>query len=188
LPALADDSAYVTQLGLLHWRLGRPDTAEARLFQAKLMEREGKYGQALEAYQSLMIDSPRGSSVQRAAGRALLRAAGRALNSGRADRAAGHLEVVLAHEPCNLRANYVLQLAYLRLDRRAELERLVARFESTYSCFQIPTKLVAISFGQENLAIAAHLEGDLDDAVVHGYRAKHPDADARAYRVRHPAD
>jgi hypothetical protein len=42
-----------------------------------------------------------------------------------------------------------------------------------------------LAFSQENAQFAAFQEGDLNDAIVHGFRAKHPETSSRAYAVKH---
>jgi tetratricopeptide (TPR) repeat protein len=174
LPTIGEDTYYVVQLGLLHWRLGRLDSTYARAFLAQMLERQGHYAQALEIYQDLLGRVPRDSAVHREACRAVYRAGINALNSGRTDRAIDLLETVLAHEACNLKANLALQLAYLRTSRRRDLERLVKRIEAIYAYFQFPTKELVLAFSEENLTFAAFQAGDYDAAVVHAHKAKYP--------------
>ena len=118
LPALGEDTYYLAQLGLLHWRLDRRDSPPGRFFRANLLERAGRDAQALEIYRDLLSAVPRGGVVHREACRAVLRAGINALNAGRTDHAIALLQAVLAREPCNIKANFTLQLAYLRTSQR----------------------------------------------------------------------
>lgn len=174
LPALGEDTYYLAQLGLLNWRLDRHHSPSGRFFRANLLEREGKASQALEIYHDLLSAVPTGSIVHREACRAILRAGIDALNAGRTDRALTLLQTVLAQEPCNIKANFTLQLAYLRTARTKDLVRLVERMEATYDAFQFPTKSLVLSFAHENLAFASFQQGDLENAIIQLNRAKHP--------------
>jgi hypothetical protein len=174
LPALREDTFYVAQLGLLHWRLGRDDSPYARLARAGLLERDGLGAQALEIDHDLLATEPAGSAIGREAGRAVLRAGINALNSGRIQSAIALLETTIAHEPCDLKANLGLQLAYLRAGRWRDVGRMVRRIEAVYARFQFPTKAVVLSFSHENARLAAFEAGDLETALVEGYKAKHP--------------
>jgi tetratricopeptide (TPR) repeat protein len=171
LPAFREDTFYVAQLGLLDFRRGRR-TPEGRLFRANLLERQGRYAQAMHDYQELIASTPPGTAVRREAVRAVLRAGLHALNGQRYDLACGWLEQVIREEPCNLKANYALQLAYLRTWRRADLERMVRRIVATYECFQMPTKAIVISSSYENAMLAAYREHDLAAAYQYSLKAK----------------
>jgi hypothetical protein len=174
LPVIGQDTDYVAQLGLLQWRLDRLGSPHARAFLASMLEQQGRSAQALEISRDLLVQVPRHSAVHREACRAVFRAGIDALNAGRTERAIDLLETVLAQEPCDLKANFALQVAYLRTSRRRDLERLVKRIEAVYAYFQFPTKALVLASGEENLQLAAFQAGDLDAAVVHAYKAKHP--------------
>jgi len=158
LPALAQDTFFVAQTGLLDHRLHREHTPEGRLFDAVLLERHGHYAQAVDRYQQFVAESPRGSAIRREAIRALMRAAIHALNAGRNEQATALLEMVAAADPCNIKANYALQLACLRTGRRAELERLVAEMVAIYRWFQMPTKGIVLANSYENLLLTTSRE------------------------------
>ena len=174
LPSLGEDTFYVAQKGLLDFRMGREHTPAGRLFRANLLERQGRYAQARGVYEALVAGSVKGSVVHREALRAILREGTLALNAGRFDDAIDRLEAVLRDEPCNLKANYALQLAYLRTDRRADLERLVRRIEATYVHFQMPTKAIVLASSHENEMFAALRIGDMDATFRHAVKAKNP--------------
>ena len=174
LPALREDTFYVAQRGLLDFRRGRLGTVEGRLFRANLMERQGRYAQALDEYRSLIRGTPRESATHREAIRAILRAALHAMNGQRNDQAIAWLEEVLADEPCNLKANYALQLAYLRDRRRADVERLVRRIAAIYAYYQMPTKAIVLASSYENAMLAAFREHDAEAAAAYAAKAKKP--------------
>jgi len=158
LPALAEDTFFVAQTGLLDHRVHRARTREGRLFEAVLLERQGHFAQAFETFEQLLVESPPGSAVRREAIRALLRAAIHALNTGRNEQAIAQLEAVVEADPCNIKANYALQLACLRTGRRADLERLVSELTAVYRWFQMPTKTIVLANSHENLLLATSPE------------------------------
>lgn len=174
LPALREDTFYVAQSGLLDYRRGRDGTPAGRLFRANLLERQGRYAQAMNVYMALVAESPKGGAIHREGTRAILREATHALNGGRYDRACEWFELVLREEPCNLKANYGLQLAYLRTDRRVEVGRLVRRIEAAYAYFQMPTKDIVLAMSHENEMFAALRGGDADAAFAAAVRTRKP--------------
>ena len=88
------------------------------------------------------------------------------INSGSTVAAIDTLCFVLDHEPCNLKALYVLQLAALR-ERRFDLVRAAAgRTTEIYKRFDTLTKAPVLAACNENLAAAAFLEGKLDEALA----------------------
>ncbi len=185
-PPLHEDFAFTMQRCLLDWRLGREDSHEAQLYRAELYERQGQESVAEQGYREIVTSVERGTAVHHEACRGLLRIGIVALNAGRLNRATELIESVLAHEPCNLKANFALQLAYLRTSRRPDLERLVKRIERIYARYQYPTKMLMVSFSHDNARFAAFLAGDLKDAMIHDFRAKHPEVSSKSYRVKHP--
>ncbi len=170
LPAFQEDTFYVAQMGLIDHRRGRRDSDFFKLFEANLRERQGRYAQAMDGYQEVIRSTPKDSAVHREALRAVLRAGLHALNGQKNEQARVLLEQVLGEEPCNLKANYALQLACLRTGRRSELECLVKRLVATYGAFQMPTKAIVMASSYENAMIAALREHDI--AAVESYSAK----------------
>jgi len=185
-PLLDEDFAFTMQRGLVDWRLGRLDSPRAQIFRADLYERQGQEAVAEQAYRDIMMSVQRGTPVHHEACRGLLRIGIVAFSTGLLNRATELLEAVLAQEPCNLKANFALQMAYLRTSRRPELERLVNRIDSIYARYQYPTKMLIVSFSHENAKFAAYLAGDLEDAIIHDFRAKHPEVLSKSYRLKHP--
>jgi hypothetical protein len=174
LPALGEDTFYVAQSGLLDYRMGRMHTFEGRLFSANLLERQGRYSQAMQIYEALVEETPKETANHREALRAVLREGTNALNGERFDDAINWFELVLRDEPCNLKANYALQLAYLRNGQRAEVERLVRRIELTYSYFQMPTKEIVLALSHENEMFAAMREGDTESTFKYAVKVRKP--------------
>ncbi|MDG3005855.1 tetratricopeptide repeat protein [Paludisphaera mucosa] len=174
LPALREDTFYVAQLGLLDFRRGRRETPAGRLFQANLLERQGRYAQSMDLYQEILSKEPRETAVYREALRAVLRAGLHALNGQRNDLACRWLEQVMRAEPCNLKANFALQIAYLRTWRRDDLDRTVRRIVAIYGYFQMPTKQIVLAASHENALFAAYRDHDLAAAYTHSLKAKKP--------------
>jgi hypothetical protein len=174
LPSLGEDTFYVAQTGLLDFRMGRLQTFEGRLFSANLLERQGRYSQAMQVYEALVEETPKNGAIHREALRAVLREATHAINGERFDDAIRWFELVLRDEPCNLKANFALQLAYLRNGQRADVERLVRRIELTYSYFQMPTKGIVLALSHENEMFAAIREGDTKAAFEYAVKVRKP--------------
>ena len=130
--------------------------------------------QAMEKYQSLVATTPPDSATHREAVRAILRAAIHALNGQRIDQAIAWFEQVLREEPCNLKANYGSQLAYLRTRRRLELERLVRRLAAVYGYFQMPTKAIVLASSYENAMLAAYRDRDIIDGEAFATKSRKP--------------
>jgi tetratricopeptide (TPR) repeat protein len=165
MPALREDTYFITQKGLLENALGR-DTPEARLYHAGILERCSLYQQAEATYEQLLAELPARSPVRREACRAILRTTVNDMNAGRANAAARELEYVLAAEPCNLKANYTLQIAYLRCKRYSEIPRLVQRMDDIYNFFQYPNKY-AVQYAAHCTAEAAdYRRGDPNAAIM----------------------
>jgi len=173
LPSLGEDSYFIAQQGLLEDALGKR-TSEVRLYRADLDELAGKRHQADVAYESLIADADTPSPVRREACRALLRSAIDALNAGRTNAAAKQLEQVLATEPCNLKANYALQFAYLRSGHYRSVPQLAQRLEAVYRSFQFPSKLAAVSASYQNAVVADAARGNTELAVAHGRKVAKP--------------
>jgi tetratricopeptide (TPR) repeat protein len=172
LPSLREDTFYIAQLGLLDYRRGQVTTSEGRIFFANQLEREGRYAQAAAMYSALLAEEPEGSAVRREASRSILRDGAYAFNAGRTEDAIRRFELVLREEPCNLKANYALQLAYLRTGRRAEVEDMVRRIEATYAHFHALTKAIVLAQSRENAMFATLKDGEMDATFRHAVEAK----------------
>jgi hypothetical protein len=158
LPMIRQNGEVVDQIGFLDARLGKP-TAEAALHEAKVLEQEGKPDQAQQAFAAVLRDH-RDGAIGREAVRGLLARAIDMLNSGRATDAVAILETVLAADPCNVKANYALEAAYLRVHRLERIGELAARMRAIYKHVTAITKVTVLASAQENLADAAYLQGD----------------------------
>ena len=173
MPVLRENTDYTAQVGLLEHQLRRNSPA-TRLFAANLLEHEGFNEQALEHYERLVNDKALPNPLRREACRGVLRSAVNALNSGSISSAMDQLRRVLIVEPCNLKANYVLQLACLHSGRSDELSPLVDQIYATYGCFRFPNKKVVLAASRQNAFFTAVQAGDLNRAWEHSVRMKNP--------------
>jgi hypothetical protein len=159
LPMTRQNSDLVDQVGLLQARLGMP-TPEATLHRAKTLERLGRLDEAEALFASILREGAPAGPIRREASRALLRRGIRELNSGEAKSAIDSLEGVLDADPCNVKSNYALQVAYLRSMRFDSVGPLAARMRKVYRFFNTLTKLPVLAATEENVAYAAYLAGD----------------------------
>jgi hypothetical protein len=157
VPILGQTSEIALQRGLLASRLGE-DTPEATLYQARVLETQGKREEAETFFASLLSDDAVPGPVRREAARGILRRGIRELNSGETVPAIQSLEAVLAADPCDVKANYVLELAYLRAARFASVADLAVRLRATYRFFRDDAKMSVLASAQENVAYAAYLQ------------------------------
>jgi hypothetical protein len=165
LPSMSEDTYFIAQRGLLEDALGR-STPAAQLYRANLNERAGKYHQADVTYERLAMDQDTPGPVRREACRSMLRSAIDSLTAARADAALELLEKVLIVEPCNLKANYALQLTCLRSGRYQRVSALAQRMEAVYRYFQFPSKLAAVSASYQNALVANAALGNTEAAVT----------------------
>jgi tetratricopeptide (TPR) repeat protein len=155
LPVLAESSDLAVQRGLLENRLGE-ETTEASLYRAKVLQGLGRLDEA-DALFGHLAGSGAPPAVGREAERALLRRGIRELNSGETANAIETLQGVLANDPCNVKANYVLQLAYLRARRFEEVVGLAGQMRAIYRLFRDQTKLSVLAATEENVAYSEYL-------------------------------
>lgn len=158
LPLLREDADVALERGLLEARLGE-QTPEARLYRAKVLQSEGLLDEAEETFGSLLVSEPDGP-VRRESARGVLRRGIRKLNAGEVGSAIQSLEAVLEADATNLKANYVLQLAYLRASRFDSLRSLTRTMRRTYLFFRSDLRLPILATAQENVAYASYLEND----------------------------
>lgn len=173
LPVLQEDTYYVAQRALLEHQLGH-DTLFAKLHHATLLEREALYQQSLNGYREVISHAPIGSALRREASRALLRFAVHSMNSGDNTQAVEQLEELLALEPCNLKAIYMLQIAYLRCGKTRELYDLVDHLYETCSYLQFPTKRILLATVQQHATYAAMLDDDIDETWARWTKMRRP--------------
>jgi hypothetical protein len=172
-PVVAWNGDVLDEVGLLQSGLGMT-TPESRLHRAKALEFGGFFDQADEAFAGLLGDASASGAVRREAGRGLLRRGIRALNGGRPADALQALEVLLAADPCNVKASFVIQLAYLRAGRLSEVAGVAARLRGVYSYFGTLSKVPVLGASQENVASAAYLGGDAVAAQIEWKKLSDP--------------
>jgi hypothetical protein len=163
VPMIRMNSDVVDEIGLLHARLGR-QTPEAALHRARSLVQRGRLEEADALLSSMATAEDISPLVRLESIRALLRRGIREWNSGQAVAAAGTLEGVLEADPCNVKANYALELAYLRTGRFASVESLAARMRAIYRFFNTLDKVPVLGAVQENVVYAAYLAGDAEAA------------------------
>ncbi len=134
-------------------------SARTQLFSALREEAEGFYSRANQSYVALLSASTE-KAVWNEAFRGCLRLAIKDFNSGLIDRAASCLVRLTTLDSTCIKANYVLQMAYLRASRKGELEDTVARFETVYSCLQSLERSSLLASAHRRLA---DLEFDYHD-------------------------
>jgi hypothetical protein len=163
VPAVRRDSGFLEQIGMMQSRLGI-DSAEARLHRAIVLQRQGEFEPADALLASVAGEPSAAEAVRREAARGLLRRGIRSLNSGELANATDTLEAVLRVDPTNLKANYALEIAYLRASRFDAVPALAERVRGIYHYIGTVTKVSVLGANDENLAMAAYLRGDALEA------------------------
>lgn len=161
LPSLHSGTDILFEEGWLDRRIGQTTSTTSRLVQAVEEEEEHLSARAWTHYEQLMQTENPGE-VRAEAFRGALRLALRDLNSGLEERAAARLNELSALDPSCIKANYALQLADLRLHRKAALERDVLQFETVYKTFQSLEKIAPIASAHKRLA---ELDFETNDAA-----------------------
>ncbi|MBV8098049.1 MAG: hypothetical protein JOZ31_02715 [Verrucomicrobia bacterium] len=161
VPSLRFGTDIQFEEGWLDQRTGHSESVQSHLVNAIEEEEEHLSARAWEHYRQL-LDPKTPKPVRAEAFRGALRLALRDLNSGSEDKAVVRLGALLAEDPSCIKANYALQLADLRLHRKAELERDVAQFEAVYKTFESLEKIAPIAAAHRRLA---ELDFETNDAV-----------------------
>jgi hypothetical protein len=167
VPLIRENTAFLAQLGHLFSRAGAGEQAEARLWRAFQLERQGFGTQATAIYRELLSGSAQRSSLRRESSRGMVRAGIRALNATRYVGAAALLEDALSAFPCDVKANLALQLICLRTGDEARLTELVALAYATYEGYNLPGRKIVLAVCQENLCYAALDAHDPDRVLEH---------------------
>jgi hypothetical protein len=163
VPVLAFNTEVVFQHGWLDRKM-RFSSGAAQLYSAIREEQEHFDSRAAEHYTDVLDGRPDGP-IRDEAYRGALRMAVKDLNAGLIGRAADRLGQLQAIDPSCVKANYALQLAYLRTFRKEELQREVARFEAVYGCFQCLEKSGLIASAHRR---TAELDFDFRDTTKLG--------------------
>jgi tetratricopeptide (TPR) repeat protein len=172
-PLVCEDTWYVAQRGLLEDRVGA-NSPHARLYRSQLLERGGFHAQATAQYQDVASHAPRFSAVRREACRGLLRLAVRDLNSGSEQTAMRDLGLLVNMEPCDIKAMFALQLAYMRNGKQQELEQITEQFRATYRFLHFPNKRIVVSAAEERAFHFRFQKGEVEAALDHYRKMKNP--------------
>lgn len=171
LPAIREDGVFFLQVGRLESDLGRT-TPASDFYRAQRLAEDGFADQAQAAMLAALPTAQPDSVWHRELVKGLIIRAINELNSGQTNPAIALLETVLAADPCNLKANYALQIACLRAGRPDELRLLAARMRQTYRFLNTPTKRAVLAAAEEHLASAELQSGAPAQALAHWQRSK----------------
>jgi len=173
VPVITQDGDYLLQAGLLANALGLPDP-EAAYYRARLAEDAGFHFQARTIYlEGLSADQSQPALLRQHVD-SLLHHAANAMNAGELDSATALLEQVLVADPANLKANYSLQLAYLRSGNLTGLRMLRQRMTTVYSYFNTLLKEPVLANSMENEAAGELLGGDSAVALKEWIESRTP--------------
>ena len=170
-PVLRQDTYFIRQLGLIEFRLQR-STDHARLYQATEHDSYGRYEQAFQIWRSLCDSED--AAIKREALRAVQRFATQDYNAGRLIPARERLELVLQHQPANVKAVYFLQILAIRENDSAEVYRLCDWMYAITEHLNFSTTKVLKAVSQQNAAVAAAQRGDADETWLRMIGAKKP--------------
>jgi tetratricopeptide (TPR) repeat protein len=173
VPVITQDGEYLTQAGLLADALGLPEP-EAAYYRATVAEDAGYHFQARTMYLDGLSADRGQPALLRENVKGVLRHATNAMNAGELDSAAVLLAQALAADPANLKANYSLQLLYLRTGNIDGLRALNQRMMKVYAFFNTPVKLPVLADSIQNQAVGELLQGDAAAALTDWMRAKKP--------------
>jgi tetratricopeptide (TPR) repeat protein len=173
VPVITQDGEYLIQAGLLADALGLQDP-EAAYYRASLAEDAGYHFQARTMYLDGLATDRSQPALLRENVKGVLRHATNAMNAGELDSAAVLLTQALAADPANLKANYSLQLIYLRSGNIDGLRALNQRMAKVYAFFNTPVKLPVLADSIQNQAVGELLQGDAAAALTDWMRAKKP--------------
>jgi len=150
-------------------------TGEARLHEAQLLEGEGYSDQARGIYAEL-LESNSSASLKREVLKGLILSGVSAFNSGRYAVATEEFDTILFHDPLNLKANYALQLVYLRTGDLDKLRALAGQMDCIYSALNSPTKRPVLAWSWQNVAYGEYLAGNHQSALKWAirFRSKFP--------------
>lgn len=171
LPAIREDGAYFLQIGLLEAALNRP-TPAAALYRARKLAEDGFAQQAQAAMIAALPTVAPSSVAQRELEKGLLVSAIDELNSGQIVAASRLLQSILVADPCNLKANYALQIAAVRTGDLEALRGLSARMKQTYRFLNTPMKRAVLATSYEHLAFAEITSGTPSQALAQQRNSK----------------
>jgi len=173
IPVITQDGEYLIQTGLLADALGLQEP-EAAYYRASAAEDAGYHFQARTMYLDGLSEDRSQPALLRENVKGVLRHATNAMNAGELDSAAVLLAQALAADPANLKANYSLQLIFLRSGNIEGLRALNQRMMKVYAFFNTPVKLPVLADSIQNQAVGELLQGDAAAALTDWMRSKKP--------------
>jgi hypothetical protein len=173
LPMIKVDSYFIYQRGLIKSQLNINDN-ETKYYRAILTKNSGFYENSLQQLHSLLNQKNLDINLKRQVLRILLIIGINNINSMQLERGIKILEKVLKHNPIDLKANYALQLAYLRNDELDKLDELIIRFKGIYKYFNTLSKKSLLAFAVENAEISAYLHNDIEKSWQLHYEKSRP--------------
>jgi len=161
LPLVAQSTSFILQKGLLDSKLKRGSSDE-KLFRAKNLLDKNFNSQAL----SILIElSSANSATGRESRRLITKIGIDSLNSNNLNKSIPLIESVIRFDPTSLKANYALQLAYLRRGNDVGLENLFELQKKVYSRFNARSKKTVLASSYENLAFSSYKNARIDKAL-----------------------
>ncbi|MBW7877013.1 MAG: hypothetical protein H3C47_13615 [Candidatus Cloacimonetes bacterium] len=163
-PPLSQSSTFLMQKGLIQNRLGLA-TYEARFFQATQMEKIQRIYQSQKEYLDLLEQVPSHSVVGRECIRSLTRHGIYLINSAKYDAAIELLSQVMKYNHLNVKANYALQIAYIKSSRVHKIPELDRLLESSLKPVHSMKKRTILAISRHNHMLASYLMGDLKETL-----------------------
>jgi tetratricopeptide (TPR) repeat protein len=171
LPVLGQDTYYVAQRGVLDREQGI-ESDFATLQRAIALEKGARYDQAFSLIEPLLESEI--AAVRREALRGIMRFAIQDYNCARFELSRERFELVLRHQPCNVKLIYLLQLQGIREARIDSVNLMRDRMIETSNRLNFGTKTILRAASQQNAAIASGLQGDPDTIWAALEKAKRP--------------
>jgi hypothetical protein len=171
LPVLGQGTYYVAQRGVLD-REQKIESDFATLQRAIALEKGARYDQAFSLIEPLVESEI--ASVRREALRAIMRFAIQDYNCARFELSRERFELVLRHQPCNVKLIYLLQLQGIREARIDSVNIMRDRMIETSNRLNFGTKTILRAASQQNAATASGLQGDPDTIWAALEKAKRP--------------
>jgi len=171
LPVLGQDTYYVAQRGILDREQGI-ESDYATLQRAIALERGTRYDQAFTLIEPLVESEI--AAVRREALRGIMRFAIQDYNCVRFELSRERFELVLRHQPCNVKLIYLLQLQGIREARVDSVNRMRDRMVEATNRLNFGTKTILRAASQQHAAIASGLQSDPDAIWAALEKAKRP--------------
>jgi tetratricopeptide (TPR) repeat protein len=145
---LSEDTDFIVQHGLSDLAAHR-STPYARLYQARLLERDGQGDLAISIYRQLTENELAESPIRREACRGALRYAERAANAGQWHQALAGATFVTQHDPCNIKALYASLVCCMQLGDACGADKALKQLQSVYGFLNYPNKRIVLAKARE---------------------------------------